>query len=285
MSASGSRRKKRSLREESAARRQKQETYENVSVLGFLLRVALMFAVFFVAFLIISHSSFKVERFDITGNALVSDADIISLSGISKDDGLFQSDVDAAEDQIKLHVMIDDVNVRIRPFHTILIEVTEKDAVAVFAAQDSYFYVDANEVVVGELDEPDEAFPLISGFEMPEFVSIGLQMSGTTLDNELTIAQAVKDHFKGYAVEITEAEKNVNVIKLNGIEVRLGSMGRLEEKMDALENLIHTISVQKLESLDYIELSIPDEPVLKERPLGDTGERTEEEDEEEESEE
>lgn len=77
------------------------------------------------------------------------------------------------------------------------------------------------------------------------------------------------------SLRIRAVSDSVNNIYLNGIEIRLGGLGRLEAKMNALDTLIHSMSVQKLESLEYIDISLPDEPVMMERPLGDDG--TEEE--------
>ena len=57
--------------------------------------------------------AFKVEEFQIEGNRIVSDDDIIALSGISVGDDIFQTNVAASADQIALHVMIDDVSVRV----------------------------------------------------------------------------------------------------------------------------------------------------------------------------
>ena len=210
----------------------------------------------------------KVEEFDITGNRIVSDEDVISLSGISVGDELFKTDTDASERQITMHVMIDRVDVRVRPFHKILIQVEEKNAVAGFMDDDTYFYIDENKVVVGENDKVDEALPLFSGFALPEFISIGLPLEDPLLDSDLKIAAAAAGLFDDYQMEISAVSESENHIFLNGIQVRLGTLGRLNEKMQSLNTLIHSMSVQKLESLEYIDISIPDEPMLQEKPVG-----------------
>lgn len=260
------------LRQESNERRRKRE--ESPSLIGFFLRIAIMFLVFFVAYLGISHSTFKVETFDIQGNRLISDEDIISLSGISIGDTLFQSDVDAAAKQIAMHVMIDDVDVRVRPFHKILIEVTEKNAVALFVDDERYFYVDEKGVVVAETDTPDKNLPVLSGFEAPSFVSIGLEMNDPLLMTDLEIVAAMGNLFKDYQTEVCAVSESENNLIINNVSVHLGSTSRLEEKMVTLDKILHTMSVQKLESLDYIDVSIPDEPVTMEKPLAGTEDAT-----------
>lgn len=271
MAGSGSTRRKnraarRSLREESANRRRKQE--QSISLGGFCLRIGILFGIFFLSYFILSNCGVKVEEFDITGNRIVSDEDVISLSGISVGDELFKTDTDASERQITMHVMIDRVDVRVRPFHKILIQVEEKNAVAGFMDDDTYFYIDENKVVVGENDKVDEALPLFSGFALPEFISIGLPLEDPLLDSDLKIAAAAAGLFDDYQMEISAVSESENHIFLNGIQVRLGTLGRLNEKMQSLNTLIHSMSVQKLESLEYIDISIPDEPVLQEKPVG-----------------
>lgn len=256
---------RRSQREERAANRQKKE--RSMSIGGFCLRIGILFAVFFISYMILSNCGVKVETFEITGNRIVSDEDVISLSGISENDALFKTDVRAAERQIMMHVMIDNVDVRVRPFHKILIEVEEKNAVAGFMDEDVYFYIDENCVVVGEGEKVDDALPLFSGFTLPSYISIGLPLKDPLLESDLIIADAAKGVFKDYKMEIRAVSESENNMFLNGIEIRLGTMGRMAEKMQVLDGLIHSMSVQKLESLEYIDISIPDEPVLREKPI------------------
>ena len=270
MAGSGSTRRKnraarRSLREENASRRRKQE--QSISIGGFCLRIGILFAVFILSYFILSNCGVKVEQFEITGNRIVSDEDVISLSGISIGDDLFKTDTAASENQIAMHVMIDRVDVRVRPFHKILIQVEEKNAVAGFMDDDTYFYIDENKVVVGEGEKVDDVLPLFSGFALPEFVSIGLPLEDPLLDSDLKIAAAAAGLFEGYQMEISAVSESENNILLNGIQIRLGTLGRLNEKMQVLNTLIHSMSVQKLESLEYIDISIPDEPVLQEKPV------------------
>ena len=100
-------------------------------------------------------------------------------------------------------------------------------------------------------------------------------MEDPILDSDLKIAEAAGNLFEGYKLEIAAQSRSVNNMYLNGIEVRLGSLNRLDYKMQVLSNLIGSMSVQKLESLDYIDISVVDDPVIMELPIG--GEVTEEE--------
>lgn len=261
-----------SARQERAARRaeekvRRRQADHGETVFGFLFRLGVIFAVFFVMYFVLLNCGTKVEEFEITGNRIVSDSDIISLSGVSIGDELFRTDTGAAEKQIAMHVMIDSVVVRVRPFDRLLIEVTEKDAVAGFMVDEVYFYIDGEKVVTGESDTVDEVLPLFSGFELPSYVSIGLPLTDPLLDNDLEIAAAAQGRFDDYKLEIAAQSKSVNNLYLNGIEVHLGSLNQLEKKMEVLDQLIHSMSVQKLESLDYIDVSVPDEPVAMERPV------------------
>lgn len=270
-------------REERAANRAEKQknrrlnSDEGESLKGFVLKIGIILAAFCLFYIIMLNSGIKVEEFKITGNRIVTDQDVISLSGISEGSELFRTDTTAAENQIALHVMIDSVEVRVRPNNTILIEITEKDAVAGFMVDDTYFYMDANKVVCGESDIVDEELPLFSGFDLPSFVSIGYPLDDPILDNDLKIAAAAGDLFEGYHMEIAAQSRSVNNLYLNGIEVRLGSLNRLEYKMSVLNDLIHSMSVQKLESLDYIDISVVDDPVLMELPIGGEAEEGEEE--------
>jgi cell division septal protein FtsQ len=117
----------------------------------------------------------------------------------------------------------------------------------------------------------DESLPLFSGFEIPSFVSIGLQLNNAELNTDLTIAAEAVSLFSGYTLEISAQSESVNNIYLNGVEVRLGTTGRLEQKLTVLASLVGSMSQQKLGSLEYIDISIPDEPVIKEKPLNIDG--------------
>ena len=262
-------RSNRTMREENKARRQKGD--KPVTPLGFFMPIGIILAVFFLMYLILANSGVKVEKIEVVGNQVITAEDVISLCGISEGNDLFRVDTVAAENQIRMHVIIDDVNVRVRPFDTVLIEVTEKNAVAGFMVDDTYFYLDANKVVVAESDTVDEILPMFSGFDLPSFVSIGLPLEDPRLDSDLEIAEAMKGRFDGSTIEIAAISDSVNNVYVNGIEIRLGSLSRFDAKISALESLLKTMSVQKLESLEYIDISLPDDPVMMERPLGEDG--------------
>ncbi len=264
-------RKKTSASNREQQRIKKKKAEKTVSPLVFGLRIAAILAVYLIAYIFLSHSTFKVENIAVEGNSVISAEDIISLSGISVGDDIFQTDVNAAEDQISLHVMIDDVNVRIRPFHKILIEITEKDAVAQFVLNDTYYYINENLTVVGESDSLDEKLPLFLSDDLPDFISIGMNLKSAGLESDLVIAKAIQNHFDGYEVVIAGQGESDNAIYINGVEVRLGTDSRFDEKVEAIEKLLASMSELKLESLEYIDVSIADEPVLKERPIGDDG--------------
>lgn len=234
-----------------------------------LIKIAAILLFFAIFYFVMYHTRFEVKKFEIEGNSIVSDEDIISLTGISEGSKLFQCDTGSAADQVALHVMIDSVDVRIRPFDTVFIQVTEKNPVAGFYADDGYFYIDENMVVIAEADTEDENMPIIFGFELPGFVSMGLQMEGDLLADDLDIAAACRGHFKDYRVEICAVSESVNDIYVNGVPVHLGSLGRLEEKLNALEKVLSQMSVQKLESLESIDVSIPSDPVITEMALGE----------------
>lgn len=253
------------LREKSLKRREKKN--RRGSIVGFFVRAAIVASIFLITYFLLLNSSFKVEKFDIVGNSKISDADIITLSGIQTGDNLFQTDVNAAEKQIGLHVLVDDVSVRVRPFHTILIEVTEKAAVAGFVDDKTYYYIDADKTVVGESESVDKTLPLFSGFEIPTFISVGLKLTDSHLDTDLTIAKAATEMFPDDTLEISAQSESVNDIYLNGVEIRLGTAKQLAKKMEVLQNLVNSMSRQKLESLEYIDISIPDEPAVKEQAV------------------
>lgn len=267
----GKRNKRRSsLREESEQRRIKREAA--VSLKGLIIRFAIVVAVFAVIYAIFINSQFKIEKFIIEGNKHIPTEDIISLSGLEVEDRLFGNDLSAAEHQILLHVMIDDVNVRVRPFHTVYIQLTEKDVVAGFTVDDTYFYMDGNKVIAGEATEVDESLPLIRNVESQSFVSIGAVLTDEFLDDDLEIVNALGDRFANHFVEVDAQTSSVNTLYIDGVEYRLGPLNRLKGKLDMIADLIHSVSPQKLESLEYVDVSVGGEPVLKELPVGMTKE-------------
>ncbi|MGI5874021.1 MAG: cell division protein FtsQ/DivIB [Bacillota bacterium] len=265
--------KRAARKEKRRVQQRKQEKY--VSPAAFAVRVGVILALFLIVYTVLSHSAFKVEEFQIEGNRIVSDDDIIALSGISVGDDIFQTNVAASADQIALHVMIDDVSVRVRPFHKILIEVSEKDAAAQFAVDETYYFINDKKIVVGESDEPDESLPVFALDGVTQYLSLGLPLEDSRLDTDLAIAAAAGDLFKGHEFVIAAGDESENSVFLDGVEVRLGTDSRLESKMEAAAKLMGSMSTQKLQSLEYIDISIPDEPVLKERPVA--GAETEEE--------
>ena len=271
MSARTAKRRSGGLRGESDKRRKNKEErgkkarVENYSIRGVLVKIGLIVVFFVILYVILHNSTFNVEKIEVEGNEFVRSQDIIALSGISEGDRLFKIHPDAAEGQISLHVMIDDVNVRVRPFHTVLITVEERNTVACLVRGNTRFYIDDSKTIIEETAEIIDGITEITGCELPDSASIGVSLANLIDDDVITLVQAVKGRYSGYEVSVPVTYEGEHSIAVNGVTVRLGTMDKLDEKLNALGIQLKHISVLKLESLEYIDLTVPDEPILKER--------------------
>ncbi|MEE0776472.1 MAG: FtsQ-type POTRA domain-containing protein [Bacillota bacterium] len=206
---------------------------------------------------------FTLKTIEVEGNHRISDEDIIVLADITTGGNIFDVDREKAEEHVALHALVDSVDVKTRPFHKILIQVQEKEAIAwLYHEDDGYYLVDENGNLLEKREEYNDYLPLISGVELPKFLCVGMRLETQDALEALKVSAVFADFLRDQPREITVSSKKGIIMILNTMELRLGDSGKLLKKRHLIEDLMDEIPASDLPQVEYMDVSSPRKPVL-----------------------
>lgn|GEM_PF-1371085 len=136
----------------------------------------------------------SVRRFEIKGNAYMTDDEVVELTGIEKGIGLFSLNLGGAETALRNDPRVIDASVGRRFPDKVVIEIEERRAVGTIAADGMLYKIADDGVVTGELASEYEDMPLICGLAIipGEGDIVGMRFAGRELEDALDVLVALR---------------------------------------------------------------------------------------------
>ncbi|MGE5418157.1 MAG: cell division protein FtsQ/DivIB [Acidobacteriota bacterium] len=228
--------------------------------------VILLILMIMVAFYSFLHSSlFMIEKVYTVGSQAVPGNEIIKLSGIEKGINIFDIDSDASEKAITIIPRIKTVDVVRHLPSKIEIRVVERKPWAIILGKDKYFIVDEEGVCLQKLQMFELAnLPMITLAHMPARINEGQQLGSKDIGLLKSVISALPP---ALAQSVSEyhctADGQVYIYTLNGIEVRIGGIDRLAEKIQVFEQAMKLDNKNTKQKLAYIDLRYEGQPVVR----------------------
>lgn len=228
------------------------------SPFGCIVRLLIVAVVVVAIYLFLQSSLFSLTTIEVRGVENLSESEVINLSGLQNGENIFKADRKEAEKQISLHAAVATVDVRVRPPHKILINVQERQGVAVVYYENVYYIVDEEGYLITRTDAAYEpALSLITGLDIPGSLNVGTQLTSARSASALTLAAAFHDRYPESQKEIS-AETTSNLrATFNGKEVRFGDTGNLNRKLKALDEALANLPAGGWDQLVYVDVSNP----------------------------
>lgn len=232
--------------------------YLSVASLGVLL--------VYEAYSLVSRSSFfRLESIEVSALKQLTREDIIAQAGIRPGEDLLGLHLGRMGEQLSKNPWIDKVRIRRYLPHTLAIEITEQEPVAI-ASMGYLYYLNANGEIFKLLTEGDRLdFPVFTGISEddlskdPAGSREAIQSMLGLVDllkgrKELSLEDISEVHYdKGYGLTIFMADR--------GVPVRLGKSG-FAEKLARLSRIYPTLQPQ-MTTVEYIDLDYSDKIVVK----------------------
>ena len=208
---------------------------------------------------------FKLDTIEVTHNRRIDRREIITLANVSPGDDLIHLNPRRIGEQLEKNPWIESVRVKRYFPHTLAIEVTEREPVAVINV--GYLaYLDTKGTVFKPLNEGDSLnYPIITGITEDDFARdptgikraltetvglIALLKQGEVFRLE-DVSELHYDKGFGFTLFTTQG----------GIPVRLGTDG-YPEKLARLARIFKEIQPQMM-TLEYIDLNYTDKIIIK----------------------
>lgn len=215
--------------------------------------------------LIGSASFFRLEQIEVSPLKRLTRDEIIALAGIRPGDDLLRLRLGRMGEQLSRNPWIENVRIRRYLPHTIAIEVTEQEPMAV-ASMGYLYYLNAKGELFKPLTEGDRLdFPVFTGVTEEDLVKDPAGSKGA-IKSMLALVDLLKErtlfsledisevHYdKGYGFTLFMAQR--------GVPVRLGRSD-FAGKLDRLARIYGNLQTQ-MPTLEYIDLDYSDKIVVK----------------------
>ena len=210
-------------------------------------------------------SSFNIEEIDIQGLNRLKEKEILNLLSLDLPQNIFYIDLKEARKRIEIHPRIAEAIIHRRPPKRVIIQVREREPIALINQKDSFLGVDVSGVpfpLIEPLKEID--LPLITGISSSEIV-IGEESNSTGLKMALDILKVIlslKGDLYGQVSEIN-VEDGITLYTIEATRVRMGRENFREQLLNLQGVLIHLNKEKK--KAEYIDLRFKNKVIVKER--------------------
>ncbi|ATW25053.1 cell division protein FtsQ/DivIB [Candidatus Formimonas warabiya] len=230
-----------------------------------LMKILTLILILFASYFFINSPFFAVSSIKVSGTKLVSVQDIVELSGLAKGQNIFKIDREKAEKKILMSPMVDDVEIERHLPGTVAVLVTERTPVALVPIAGGLIQIDVAGYILKKVSAIDKyPLPIVTGVDLPDTIAVGKQLTSQKLAMGLKmIAQMDAEAKKVIAeVDVFDPQK-LRVFTVQGAEVRLGGADGFQEKFTRfLQVLKKEEEMDRLEDIEYIDVSFSDKPVV-----------------------
>ncbi len=196
------------------------------------------------SFYILNIQVFIIKNIEVDGNYYLSKNDVVSLSGIHTGVNIFAVNLDKIKENLQRDPHIKNIDIRRALPNSIIIEVNERNEVAVIPYNGVYLHIDEDGYVIEVSKEYQDAkLPILSGFNIKKFMAGQyLDTDRTTMYNRsLSILKSLKDN---------DMEDMISEVRVDGGKIVLISSGGLVIEFNAEENIGYRLSFLKSVLID-----------------------------------
>ena len=242
-------------------KRQRAGSARWILVLVFL--IACTFAGYFFA----RSNFFAVQRIDVIGNENVPADRLRDLSGFKVGENMFSVTVADAEQWLLIEPGVQECKVQRKPPHRVVITVTEREPVAVMVVGSSLIEIDSGGRVLDRYSTSDYgSLPLISGVDLTDQgVVPGGIIDAKGIGSALEILNSLPEDAAGIGEINVLDEQSICLYTVSGVRIKLGDSSDFQEKYLIYSNILADHQANDPKLIDYIDVSIPDDPAIKYR--------------------
>jgi len=247
-------------------REKKQRIAGNSSVRGKLLAIAVLVIIAILVWLFIFSNLFKINAITITGVDGAATEEIKKIAWQQAGDKLIGKNNLLIFDKNQLEQALNDkyylanISIKKKLFHTLTINLIQKQQVAVWQEEDKYYYLDNQGGIINQVDPLNIdrlAYPLIENLS-------GLKIDGRTAKiDQQTINYIINlfNEFSGqkHNLEIEKfiVDQNVNTVKLavlGGPKIFFNTRQTIEKQAARLDLIIKDNLKDAFKTKEYVDL-------------------------------
>ena len=216
------------------------------------------------------HSAFfNIKNIEIMGNINLEEAKILDLCQINSEQNLIFLNNQKIVESILVNPLAKNVELAKKLPNTLKITITERVPVALLVCPDGFIQVSEDGYFLALLKNIGHyAIPIINGISMDYLPGPGQKIKNDTLLTVLEIIKQSDPNTLKYIAEINMANSsNILAYTTLGVEIKLGDLERLEEKLYNLDLILLELINKTIESesIEYIDLRFAGPPIVKKK--------------------
>lgn len=194
-------------------------------------------------------SFFHISSVEVNGNIKITDEKLVLASGIIIDENIFKINLKMVKENILLHPYVKNAVVKRKLPNKILIEIEERNEIAIINYLGSYIYIDEEGVILNILSEKsDEEIIEIAGIEIlnPQIGS-KLEFANEEIRPrlfEFINSSKVLGLWKFFSKVTIDEEQNVAIQLENGGIVAFGTLDDVKYKLNFLISILKELETK-----------------------------------------
>lgn len=229
---------------------------------GFTWAVGL-FTAALVLLVFLQSAVFSLQIVELKGQVLLTEADVMEIAGISYGESIFNIDVRQVRERLAHHAQIAAATVRRRLPATLVIEIAEREPVALAPHAEGFAALDAEGRILFVTPELRLPLPLLTGLAGRSALQAA---PGETVNAAyapaLAVAAALPPDLVARVSEVRWAEAGIDLLMRDGVTVLLGDTTQLDLKLQTLRAVLSSL-VREPRTVTQIDLRVPRTPVLR----------------------
>ncbi len=202
-----------------------------------------LFFILLIAIGLISWDKLTVREIEIEGNIKVNYLEVVHLSGIEYMSNIFSINTDKVKENIEQNPNLKVINIKRKLPDTIIIEVEEREAIAIIKSEDNEIAIDKNCIALEIFDLQSQSSRIniigttILSYELGEEAELEKEIHKkklTLLLNALSSA-GIAEFIESIDLTYTE---NIKLTAVKGYEIQIGSVENIENKCVWIKTMI-----------------------------------------------
>lgn len=222
-----------------------------------------LFFVVLAAYSIFQSPLFQLQQIDLVGAERLTEADVLTWTGLTLGENLFDLDTVSIAQRLRLHPMVADARVSRRLPATLRVDLDERRPVAFVSTGNSFWAVDAQQIALFESEALTLALPLVT-LDADLKPTAGRRIEDPRLPLALEFAGALSVKTLASLSEVHVTGDGLIAYTRDGISISLGGDSQMDERARVLEGLLDQIQTRRL-SVAHIDLRHPKSPVFRDK--------------------
>ncbi|MFH1258714.1 MAG: FtsQ-type POTRA domain-containing protein [Elusimicrobiota bacterium] len=242
-----------------ARRRRRRKKFSWYLIWGFVFFLFSSLALFSLSLLPV----FQITNVKVIGIRLLDDSQIHKFADEAIGENIFFFNFSPLEDGIATLSIVKKVNIFRTLPNNLIVEVVERKeaAVAVIEEETRVFDDEGYVLDIRGNNASFSSLPILVGISSADFENNKLKADVREL--LAVLLKDIKKKLPAEKIKIDlEAADRIILLVDDSINVKLGDADKIEAKLRAFQS-IRDFEQEKLQSIDYIDVSVPDDPVVK----------------------